>query len=38
MIDAGRAELEALEREELVGRVGRCRHDLSTERNRVRLD
>jgi acetyl-CoA C-acetyltransferase len=37
LIDAGRAELEALEREELVGRVGSCRHDLATERNRLRL-
>jgi acetyl-CoA C-acetyltransferase len=38
LIDGSPGELQALEREDIVGRVGRCRHDVATSRNRVRLD
>ncbi len=37
LLEADPAELEALEREELVGRVGQCRYDATAERNRLRL-
>ncbi len=36
-IEAAPAELEALERTELVGRTGRCRHDVSSALNLVRF-
>jgi hypothetical protein len=37
MIEASASELEAIEREELVGRLCRVRHDTGSGLNRLRL-